>query len=66
METKSIFASKTFWINLFVIVAMVATNLGVDIGLDDVTKTEIATGIVAFVNLILRFVTSTSVTVTGK
>ena len=66
METKSIFASKVFWANLIAIFAMAVGAMGFDVGLDDQTKGEVATGVVAIVNIVLRFVTSTSVTVTGK
>ena len=66
METKSIFASKVFWFNALTIAAMVAANFGLDIGLDETTKTEIAVGVVSAVNLVLRFLTSTSVSVTGQ
>lgn len=66
MENKSIFASKTFWFNALAIIAMLSMNFGVDLGLDENTKAEISTGIVAFANIILRFVTSTTVSVTGK
>lgn len=56
--TKSIFASKTIWVNLLAFVASVLTGLGINIGLDPATQGTIVMGIMAVVNMGLRSVTS--------
>ena len=61
METKSWYASKTLWVNALVFIAAVSGALGFDLGLDAETQTAIVGGAMALVNVILRLVTTTSV-----
>ena len=55
MESKSIWASKTFWVNLVSIGAIIGAAYGFDI--DTETQAVLATGALAVVNIILRLVT---------
>jgi len=57
MESKPIYASKTIWVNLVAIVALVLNSL-YGIQLDAETQATIATTILALVNVILRLVTT--------
>ena len=59
---KSIFLSKTFWVNLLALCGTVA----VGIGYDPSRWTEISMGILAIVNIGLRFVTNTGIGVTQE
>ena len=61
METKSWYTSKTLWVNALVFIAAVSGALGFDLGLDAETQAAIVGGALAFVNVILRLVTTTSV-----
>jgi hypothetical protein len=61
--TKSIFASKTIWVNGLAFIAAMGAALGLDLGLDSATQTEIAAGGLAIVNVILRLFTKKPVTV---
>ena len=63
---KSIFVSKTFWANIVAIVATVAGMFGLDLGLDAETQAQIVAGVMAVVNIALRFVTDEPVSLTGK
>lgn len=60
---KSIFQSKTFWANAVAFVVSIATAFGLDLGLDAESQTAIVGGIMAVVNVILRFVTKEPVSV---
>ena len=55
METKSIWQSKTFWVNIISIVAILGATYGFDI--DTETQAMLATTVLAVINIILRFVT---------
>jgi len=55
METKSIWQSKTFWVNLISIGAIIGASCGFEI--DTETQAVLSTGILAVVNIILRLVT---------
>jgi len=55
MESKSIWQSKTFWVNLISIGAIIGSSYGFEI--DTETQAVLATGILAVVNIILRLVT---------
>ena len=58
METgKPFWASKTLWANVLAFAAVLATTFGVDLGLDEVTQLALVGGIMAVVNIVLRFVT---------
>ncbi len=64
MDSKVWYASKTLWVNMIALVATVSAALGVDLGLDAATQSSIAMGVMAVVNIVLRLVTKTAVTVT--
>lgn len=55
MNGKSVFASKTMWVNAIAFLASIATVFGVDIAPD--MQAELVMGIMAAVNIFLRFVT---------
>lgn len=61
METKPWYVSKTLWVNALVFIAAVSGALGFDLGLDAETQAKIVGGAMAVVNIILRLVTTTSV-----
>ena len=68
MQTKSIFKSKTLWVNLLVLVGtllppvqhFLLTLPGTE------TAAEYVAGILAFTNLILRLITNGPVALSGK
>jgi hypothetical protein len=57
MDSKSILTSKTLWVNLIALIVMIAASFGLDLGIDDGQKGEIAAGVIAVVNVILRLMT---------
>lgn len=64
MEAKSIFASRTLWANVIGGAVAIGTAFGLDLDIDAEAQTAIVGGIMAVVNIILRFMTSAPVTVT--
>jgi uncharacterized membrane protein len=60
MDSKSIFVSKTFWVNLLSLVGMVAQGVTGN----EVFPLEVQASILTIINIILRFVTKTAVSVT--
>ena len=56
MESKPAWRSKTLWVNLISIGAIIGAAYGFEI--DTETQAVLATGILAVVNIILRFVTN--------
>ena len=66
METKPFWASKTLWINTIALVAAITGAFGIDLGLDAETQTAVIAGIMAAVNIVLRFVTDSGVGVSGE
>lgn len=55
---KPIYQSKIFWANLVGIAALAASMAGVDVGLGTPEQqAEAVAGILAFVNIVLRFIT---------
>ena len=62
MEYKSWWASKTLWVNVVMLIATVGTAFGFDLGLDPETQVAVVGGIMAVVNLVLRFMTKTAIT----
>lgn len=59
METgKPFWASKTLWANVIAFAAVLATTFGVDLGLDAETQLALVGGVMAVVNIVLRFVTT--------
>lgn len=62
MESKKWYASKTLWVNTVAGVAAVSGAFGIDLGLDPETQTALVAGVMAVVNIVLRFTTKTAVT----
>jgi len=60
-EAKSKWESKTIWVNGLALIATIAGFAGLDLGLSEEVQAEIAVGIVAVVNIVLRFVTKTPI-----
>lgn len=65
-DSKPIWASRTFWTNVVGGIALIASAAGLDLGLDAETQTALIGGALATANLILRLVTSKSVTLSGS
>lgn len=61
--TKSFLTSKTIWANLIALIASVSMAAGLDIGLTPEVQGTILLGIMSVVNLGLRAVTKTGITV---
>jgi len=59
-ESKTIWASKTFWTNIIGFAGTLAAARGFDIPTE--VQAEIVVGIMAFVNILLRFATAKGVT----
>ena len=57
-ENKRWYASRTLWINAIAGLAAVSGALGLDLGLDSETQIAIVGGVMAVINIVLRFVTS--------
>ncbi len=60
MKTKVWFASKTLWVNFIAVIAAVASAFGLDLGLDPESQVAIVGGVMAIVNIVLRFKTTTA------
>jgi hypothetical protein len=65
MDAKSIFVSRTFWVNTLALIASVAASFGIDLGLTEEVQASIVVGILAVANIVLRLVTKAPVNVTG-
>lgn len=61
MDTKSWYTSKTIWVNGLAFLAVLASAVGLDLGLTPEVQAEIAVGIIAVVNLVLRYFTHSSI-----
>lgn len=61
MDSKSWFASKTLWVNFIALIATAAGAFGIDLGLTPEVQGQIAVGIMAAVNIVLRFMTKTPI-----
>jgi len=55
MEGKPIWQSKTFWVNLISLGAIIGAAYGFEI--DTETQAVLATGLLAVVNIVLRLMT---------
>lgn len=64
MDSKPFWTSKTLWVNVIAGAVAVGTAFGLNLGLDADGQTAIVGGIMAVVNVILRFMTKAPVTVT--
>jgi len=60
---KSIFASKTFWVNVAAVVFLALQSAGVG---NITLNPEVIAFVVALVNIALRYVTTTPVTLLGE
>lgn len=65
MTDKVWYKSKTVWVNGLTLIGLVFGLFGIDVGLDDKVKGEIAAGVIAGVNLVLRIMTSSGISLTG-
>lgn len=61
--SKSILASKTFWVNAVAFLGSLGAGLGLDIPIED--QGALVGGIMAGVNIGLRFLTKTPVSLKG-
>lgn len=59
-ETKNALASKTIWVNFLTLVAAVAATFGVVV-VDEAEVATLAAGVVAVINIFVRFKTNTGV-----
>ncbi len=66
MDTKPFWASKTLWVNFVALIASTTGAFGIDLGLDAAAQTSLVTGIMAAVNIVLRFVTDSGVSASGE
>lgn len=57
MTPKPWYASKTIWANIVAGIAAIGLAFGLDLGLDADTQAQIVAGVMALVNVGLRFVT---------
>ena len=57
MEAKKFWESKTFWFNVLTLVVLVASEFGLRDFAPDPNVAALATGIVAVINIVLRFMT---------
>ena len=57
-ENKRWYASRTLWINAIAGLAAISGALGLDLGLSSETQIALVGGIMAVINIVLRFVTS--------
>lgn len=60
---KPFWASKTLWVNLIALAAAISTAFGVDLGLNPETQVAVVGTVMSVVNIILRLVTKTPVSV---
>ena len=61
METKPWYASKTLWVIFIAFVVAVPVAFGLDLGVDPETQAAIVTAVLALVNIVLRFITTTAI-----
>ena len=61
MESKKWYVSKTIWVNGVALLAAVLAAFGLDLGLTADVQTEIVVGIMAVVNVVLRYVTKSAI-----
>ena len=65
-DAKPFWASKTLWVNAVALIAAAAGAFGLDIGLDPELQVTIVGAVMAVVNIVLRFVTTTPVSLGGE
>ena len=65
MKTKSLFASKTFWVNFIMTILAIATIISPDLlttlGIDSLKALKIIAAITGVLNIILRLLTNTAI-----
>ncbi len=61
VETKSIWLSKTFWMNVIGVVGALIAYFGFDFELDNATQAIIVTSILAVANIVMRFFTKAAI-----
>lgn len=66
MDSKPFWASKTLWANIIGGAVAIGTAFGLPLDLDAESQTAIVGGIMAVVNIVLRFMTRAPVTVTRE
>lgn len=62
MDKKPFYTSKTFWANIVMLIASVSTSFGLDLGLNPEAQIAVVGGIMALVNIGLRFMTKSPIT----
>jgi hypothetical protein len=60
MKTKTWWSSKTIWVNVMAGVAAIAAGFGLDLGLTAEVQSQVVVGVLAAVNVALRVVTSSA------
>jgi hypothetical protein len=55
------YESKTLWANIIALLATVATAFGLDLGLGPEQQATIVAGVMAIVNIVLRFKTDKAI-----
>ena len=60
MKTKAWWSSKTIWVNVMAGVAAIAAGFGLDLGLTAEVQSQVVVGVLAAVNVALRVVTSSA------
>ncbi len=63
--TKPFWASRTLWINIIAFGVAMFGGFGIDLGLDPDTQLALVGGIMAVINVVLRFMTRTAVGVSS-
>ncbi len=61
METKPFYASKTLWLNIIAVAAAMFGAFGLDVGLTPEVQAALVGGVMAVVNIVLRFTTKTAI-----
>ena len=58
---KRWYASKTVWANVVAFAASITAAFGLDLGLNPAVQAQIVGGVMAVVNIILRFMTDSPI-----
>ena len=61
MDAKPFWASKTIWANVIAGAAAIAVSFGFDFGLTPDVQAQVLVGVMAVINIVLRFVTKSAV-----
>jgi hypothetical protein len=60
-DVKHFWASRTIWVQVLALIAALSGALGLDLGFTPEVQASAVVTIMAVVNIILRFITSTAV-----